>query len=404
MKIIRYLLAYVIPLSLMMTGGCIGDGNNKNITGDEGNTSTLAIEETQVPIAGIHMVIDKSASMKGYFQNQNKMQGAIQSVLGLVPDEKSDIRFSGEKNILKGSTAANILANSKFDKNTDMQALIDECITLGDDSVPVVLVTDGIVSTAQGKNDLPETERKIESLLKHKQTDLSWLILRGEGDYSGTYYIENDRPKSYPKVDLSTEARPFFIIVIGPKPQMRTINEEISKKQNSWKSEWNCEWLAFNTHDNHSTLKFYQPDNTYFDENGKFKTLNDQNAMIPLWFNYPSCLANSVKGLSSKNATLEINGTVIKGWRSAKTENGTIQIDFPGRQLAENLKGDNKLSLSFSTLPDDKWSSDYNSDDDSTIVTDQDQQKRTFKLSSLLTPMREASSNNEVIVSFSFTD
>ncbi len=359
----------------------------------------------------VRVVVDKSGSMKGYF-NQADMQpmmAAIETMRDLGVREGSLQFFGDSKPFPSGSKAASILAASKFDKDTDMSNLISGCIKLGGDTVPVALITDGIVSTPQGKNDLPQMERNIKRTLEEKSTNLGWVIFRGESKYNGTYYVEAQRPVAYPKGTLKADERPFYIVVIGPKAEIRYIVSQAQKNEEDWDKSWDCEWVAFNTHDDHTNLQFFAMDNAYFVEGtGGYKwEKKDQNIKIPLCFYYPTCLHQRVKDLKPSNATLELNGNVIKGWKSSigggKTDR-YVQIDIPGEGLYENLQAENILTLIFSTLPDQKWSEEYSSDDDSTIFTDSDQQEKTYELKSLLKPMGDASSNNEVKVTFKFSE
>ena len=393
-----------------MLNSCGGNKSSSNTRTEEEYTDIIAEESEKQPDE-VRVVVDKSGSMKGYF-NQTDMQSmmaAIETMRNLGVNEGT-LRFFGDsKPFPAGSKSTSILAASKFDKDTDMAHLISGCIALGGDTVPVALITDGIVSTPQGKNDLPQMEGDIKRILDDKSSNLGWVIFRGESTYDGTYYVEAKRPTVYPKGNLKAEERPFYIIVIGPKEDIRYIVSKAREKEEEWDKSWDCEWVAFNTHDNHKNLKFYPMYKVNFTgEPGDYKwNKESQNEKIPLCFKYPQCLKTRVKELKPSNATLELNGNVIKGWKSSISGDKTdryVQIEIPGDGVYENLKEENELILIFSTLPDQKWSEEYSSDDDSNIFTDTDQQEKTYELKSLIKPMADASSNNEVKVTFEFTD
>ena len=291
-----------------------------------------------------------------------------------------------------------------------MANLLSGCIALGGDSVPVALITDGIVSTPQGSNDLPQMEKSISRVLASKNKNLGWAIFRGETPYNGIYYVEAKRPVEYPKVKLVADDRPFYIILIGPKSEVRYMLDRAEKNAKEWDNGWNSKWIAFNVHDDHSSLKFYPQDYTCFQEEsaGEFKYHNkDSKKMVSLSFDYPPCLASRMEHLKSSNAILEINGETVKGWDATvggSKNDGYVQIEIPRDELEVNLAGNNELVLSFGTIDNEEWTTKYNSSDDSSILTDTDEQERSYQLNSLIKPMTESSENTDVIVKFSFED
>lgn len=407
-RFLYLLLGCVAIISVSLYISCITDGVGEEDDGTEVPYNTITEEPIEQPEI-VNILIDNSGSMKGYFNEENMtaMTRAIKSFrsfgknIGTVQFIGDKIPFDESK-----STVATILAKSSFNKDTDMASLVNEAVNFGGDSVPVIILTDGIVSTPQGKNDLAETEDKIERVLMSKGSDLGWMIFRGSGNYNGTYYIEADRPKSYPKINLKTESRPFFGLVIGPKAQIRYIEKDTEEKQVKWENEWNCEWVAFNTHDSHINLQFHRLDNTYFfikDSQYFFKRINgEENEWIPLIFDYPTCLQERVKKLKPSNATLELNGKVIKQWKIEKVDKNTAQIAIKALDFEVPLVNENNLSLSFSTSPENEWIENYSSQNDKGIATDSIEQEKTYELSSLINPMTIASSNTDVNVTFSF--
>lgn len=393
---------------------CGSNGSNRESSGDEsnGSASTEISEEAVTQPEEVKVIIDRSGSMKGYF-NPKDMQAMMQALEDLrrLGKVEGSVQFCGDTKPFSGSKAANILAASKFDKDTDMGSLLKECVNLGGDSIPVALITDGIVSTSLGKNNLPQIEGDLKDILENKNQDLAWILFRGETPYDGAYYIEANRPKAYPKVNLKVEERPFYIVVVGPKPQIRYIVEQAEANEEKWDKNWDCEMMSFNTHDNHSGLQFYADDDTYFKEAEDGKTYifhnKQQNDKIPLIFNCPSCLTERAKKLKPSNATLNLNGTNLKGWTAQLSGSGKdkyVQIDIPGDELILNGNNENVLTLSFNAMPEDEWTKEYSSSDDSAIMTDSEEQERTYQLASLIEPMTSASTNNDVTVTFKYVE
>lgn len=395
-------------ITIAIIEGLDSCGGDKGSQEDNETSSMNIVEESSQEPETIRILIDNSGSMKGYFNEKNMvpMTQAIKNFRALGK-ETGTIQFIGDKKPFDDSksTVASILAQSVFNKDTDMPSLLKEAIQLGGDTVPVIILTDGIVSTSQGQNDIAESEGKIEEVLKSKKSDLGWMIFRGKSNYNGTYYVESERPVKYPKVKLQISQRPFFGIVIGPKDQIRYIEQKTIDNQETWEQNWGCEWIAFNTHDPHLGLKFYAPDNTFFDDKDGVYVLKggiDSNAKINLMFEYPECLKSYIKKLKPSNATLTLNDNTIKEWKMVQANKGNAEISISAEAVELNTDSDNELSLDFSTKPQNEWIETYSSTNDTMIATDSIEQQKTYQLSSLIAPMTSVSSNTDVKVTFKF--
>ncbi|MDE6754203.1 MAG: hypothetical protein K2J82_06295 [Muribaculaceae bacterium] len=399
-------LILTVSVIYVACGGSNGDsGSEDGSTEGDGSQTELAEQPETVKI-----LIDKSGSMKGYF-NSKDMQSMMSAITAMqdLGKEKGSIKFDGDpKPIQAKSNADGILATTNFNKDTDMAKIIENSIEYGGDSIPVAIITDGIVSTPQGKNDIPQMISDIKRALMNKNSNLGWMIFRGESNYDGIYYVESQKPSK--KVNLKISERPFYIILVGPKPQIRYIINKTKENEKKWDEEWECEWLAFNSHDDHSDLKFYVSTNTDFTELGDYYyKLNTSNSekKISLIADIPSCLYDIVKSkkiLQEHGAVVTINGTTISNW-STYFQDNQLTLEVPSNDLQINAgDGETTLTLSFSANPTNKWTHNYSSDDDSNILSDSDQQKRTYQLKSLLEPMSDATKNHEVKITFKYTD
>lgn len=356
------------------------------------------VEETDTAPKQVNVVIDKSASMKGYF-NKADMRPILQVINDLqhAGTKEGTVALLGDKPMQDHATT---LKNaSGFSSDTDMKAIFRQLIKDGD-SMPVAFITDGIFSTANGLLDAPQMVARIKSFLKDKSNHLGVALYRFTTPYDGVYYIEKTRTSGYKDVTLKAENRPFYVIVIGPKGQIRHINNN-----QPFKGEF--ESLFYNVHDDHENLVMYPLDKSVFSgpKDGNYFLVNDGQDKYELAFKFPACLRGVIANLAKSNASLKLNGEALKGWNVALQGGGenvaVLTMKNKNGEFDTDLNEDNELVLEFKTNDEGIWE-EYFSEDDSKILTDVSEQSKTFGLKYLVEAVQDSESNDEVEVVFKF--
>lgn len=350
----------------------------------------------------VNVVIDKSESMKGYFNREN-MLPILTTITNLQNCGKKPgvVRLFGDGPMVNHTSG--LCDASNFSADTDLEAIFKNLIK-GADSIPVAFITDGIISTPNGKNDIPMLMDKIKNLLKGNGK-LGYSIYRLETPFNGVYYIENTRGTgNYQKVNINSEKRPYYVILIGPKKNIRYFNDNNPLKDYTA--------LSFNVHDDEISLPMYPiPDKSIFSgpskQTGEYFLLDDSKGEYQLAFKFPAYIKNCVEKLSASNAKLEINGHELRKWELGLQGDGEnvaiLTIDNKNGDFSGELRDANMLELSFETSNDSEWQAFF-SENDSKIATDINEQSKTFYLKSLIEAFREAQDNEEVKATFRFRD
>lgn len=390
--------AFATTLALNSCGGGSKSGDDDDTV--VGQSS--AKEESDQQPEQVNVVIDKSASMKGYF-NKGEMTPLLNTISEIANSGKKEgsVRFY-EGNAISNYASA-LQGAAGFGKDTDMKAILEKLLTEAD-SVPVAFITDGIVSSKGGSDDFSQMRMEIKRLLE--KADLGYVVYRINSPYKGSYWIEQSRLKNYHSMNISVVNRPLFVILMGPKKEIRylQLNNPIKEK---------FEAMAFNTHDNHENLSMYYSDETVFkEEEGKYTKVGSVEK-YEFGFQFPKCLRERIEKLSPENAKLTLNGTELKKW-TVKLQPGSDNIALlyiPNKGPNESepfdeeaMKEDeSELELEFETADFDLWNG-YHSDDDSHIATDINEQAKTFGLKHLIEAFLDAQDNEEVKVTFKFSN
>lgn len=158
MMVIWAVALSLLTLSLSGCGGTICPGCESSPCVCE-DVEVLFPEETVIQPEKIDVVIDQSASMAGYF-NMQDMRPILQTIntLQQAGKETGTVKFLGGKPI--GNIAGGVLSEKNFSADTDMDNIFKQLVEKGD-SIPVAFITDGIVSTAHGINDIPQMVANI---------------------------------------------------------------------------------------------------------------------------------------------------------------------------------------------------------------------------------------------------
>lgn len=390
--------ALIASLTLNSCGGGSKSGDDDDTVVEQSTTT----EETDQQPEQVNVVIDKSASMKGYF-NKGEMTPLLNTISEIANSGKKEgsVRFY-EGNAISNYASA-LQGAAGFGKDTDMKAILEKLLTEAD-SVPVAFITDGIVSSKGGSDDFSQMRMEIKRLLE--KADLGYVVYRINSPYKGSYWIEQSRLKNYHSKNISVVNRPLFVILMGPKKEIRYL-----RLYNPIKEKF--EAMAFNTHDNHENLTMYYSDNNVFkEEDGKYTKVGSVEK-YEFGFQFPKCLRERIEKLSPENAKLTLNGTELKKW-SVQLQPGADDIallSIPNKGPNESepfdeeatTKDESKLELDFETADFDLWNA-YHSEDDSKIATDISEQSKTFGLKHLIKAFREAQDNEEVKVTFKFSN
>lgn len=391
--------AIAATLALNSCGGGSKSGDDDDTVVEQSSPKEEADQQPEQ----VNVVIDKSASMKGYFN-----KGEMTPLLNTISEIANSGRKEGSVRFYEGNAISNyasaLQGAAGFGKDTDMKAILGKLLTEAD-SVPVAFITDGIVSSKGGSDDFSQMRMEIKRLLE--KADLGYVVYRINSPYKGSYWIEQSRLKNYHSQNISVVNRPLFVILMGRKEAVRYFqnNNPIKEK---------FEAMAFNTHDNHENLTMYYSDNNVFkEEEGHKYTKVGSVEKYEFGFQFPKCLRDRIEKLSPENAKLTLNGTELKKW-TVKLQPGSDNIALlyipnkgPNESApfdeAADTEAESELELEFKTADFNSWNA-YHSDNDSTIATDINEQAKTFGLKYLIEAFREAQDNEEVKVSFKFTN
>lgn len=390
--------ALIASLTLNLCGGGSKSGDDDDTVVEQSTTT----EETDQQPEQVNVVIDKSASMKGYF-NKGEMTPLLNTISEIANSGKKEgsVRFY-EGNAISNYASA-LQGAAGFGKDTDMKAILEKLLTEAD-SVPVAFITDGIVSSKGGSDDFSQMRMEIKRLLE--KADLGYVVYRINSPYKGSYWIEQSRLKNYHSKNISVVNRPLFVILMGPKKEIRYL-----RLYNPIKEKF--EAMAFNTHDNHENLSMYYSDNNVFkEEDGKYTKVGSVEK-YEFGFQFPKCLRDRIEKLSPENAKLTLNGTELKKWtvnlQPGSDNIALLYIPNKGPNESEPFdeeamkEDESELELEFETADFNSWNA-YHSDNDSTIANDINEQAKTFGLKYLIEAFRDAQDNEEVKVSFKFTN
>lgn len=390
--------ALAATLALNSCGGGSKSGDDDDTVVEQSSPTEEADQQPEQ----VNVVIDKSASMKGYF-NKGEMTPLLNTISEIANSGKKEgsVRFY-EGNAISNYASA-LQGAAGFGKDTDMKAILEKLLTEAD-SVPVAFITDGIVSSKGGSDDFSQMRMEIKRLLK--KADLGYVVYRINSPYKGSYWIEQSRLKKYHSENISVVNRPLFVILMGRKEAVRYFqnNNPLSEK---------FEAMAFNTHDSHENLTMYYSDNNVFkEEDGKYTKVGSVEK-YEFGFQFPKCLRERIEKLSPENAKLTLNGTELKKWtvKLQSESDNTALLYIPNKgpnesapfDEAADTEDESELELEFKTADFNSWNA-YHSDNDSTIATDINEQAKTFGLKYLIEAFREAQDNEEVKVTFKFTN
>lgn len=359
---------------------------------------TKVREETDRQPEMVNVIIDKSKSMEGYFE-----PSAVHNILVTVNDLVNSGTRRGTVRLMGDAPMANYASGlqnaSNFGKDTDMKQIMASLMNCGNDTVNA-LVTDGIVSSANGVNDVPQMMSEIESMLKSKK-NFGYAIFRFEAPYNGTYYIESTRTSGYQTVDLDYVARPYFVIMVGDADRVRYLCDNPPFKGG-------YEKLSFNTHGDYTDLRFFPTnDKTVFcgpdSASRHFYLLDDEPGQCDISFRFPASMKARIQTLGPKNANLTLNGQTIKEWKINVDDNqANISITDADDVLELANSSDNALVLKFQWKDTKKWIDDFSSDDDSFIGKSISEQKKTYGLKYLIETFEAADPHPDVVVTLSF--
>lgn len=402
-KLTIYVAIFLGLFAVAMCHSCRTSGEDEK-TDDSQDNTTLVEEKDEKP-KQVNVVIDKSASMKGYFSAGN-MRPLLETIVDIVNSGTNEgtVRFFGDDVI--ENYAKSLKYASGFDKDTDMKPIIDSLLKEAG-RTPVAFITDGIISSEDGMGGVPAMIGAIKRLLE-KNDSVATIIYRVESPYNGEYWVEKSRLNSkYYSESISIEARPFYVILMGPKENIRYFNKNCPIKMNN-------ESMSFNSHDNHENLEMYSSDDNVFSKgNGNEYVKKDTRESYELGFAFPPCLKDRVEKVGPNNASLVLNGDTLKRW-NVKLQSGSDNIALltisnkgandsqPFDEIADAL-GSCILELKFDTPDITEWYR-YHSDDDSKIAANIDEQSKTFGLKDLIEPFYEAQKNKYVKVTFKFTN
>ena len=343
----------------------------------------------------VNVILDQSASMAGYF-NREDMRSILQTINTLQQKGKKTgtVSFLGGKPL--DNIAGGVLSTKNFTADTDMDKIFKKLVEMGD-SIPVAFVTDGIVSTSHGLNDIPQMEANIEKTLKSRNKDLAYGVYQLLAPFDGQYWIEATRGtgKPYRSVNLKTSNRPYYVVVVGPKDKIRWIMNNVNLEK--------AKKIFFNVFDAHENMKIYPTDKDTFTgpKDGYYFLVNTKKDEAELAFKFPNSLASVMKSKPQVTINNEKLDGIIKGGISVDGETAYFEVDVNNLDM-EASDYRNMLVLTYNTTDDLDYWTECSTTDDSKIADNEKEQMKTYGLEYLIKAMVAAQQNTTAKATFKF--
>jgi len=201
------------------------------------NNKVKNVEE-KLKINNINIVLENSASMKGYF-NGNEFKSTVTNLAALfdnLRETKNKYIISNiNYHIFNDKLKLKIFSSNSYDFcNKINNGLIEYCNTTPiDDFLKYIidstknddiyiLVSDFVIDKVQ-ENEIPTLQSKFNVIFNQAvKKNITLTVYRFMTDFSGTYYPSKGTPKIIQNVK-----RPYYIWIIGPNKLVTKITNEI---------------------------------------------------------------------------------------------------------------------------------------------------------------------------------
>lgn len=382
-----------------------GGGGGKVLPNNTLHAIIDSINEPENKPQTAEIYIDASASMKGYFISDSPVfSGLLANLVGMLDNKK--VFFVDETQPRTGmvTTLISDLKNQPNKPISNFDKLLADMCHKVDTGKVVFLVTDGIMSvgktTPKALQELGYAVRdslkgfdgaialyKFESEFK---SDMNYQPRSGAKTMRVCYYTMNDTP-----TEVSITNRPYYVFAIGTKENIRALaNNNLGAKEEIY--------FGIHDQDGHSTNRQSEDINCQ---------LEDLYKPIVLNATLPQCLVSLGKDYFDQNTEVYLNGDELVPPsaynNSIIDETGDINIVISldaqsGLALVANpTTGYVEFTVKVRNQIPKAWEN-LNSDDDSNIANDIDEQKRTYGLLTMLKGIKEALEKDEYLLEIQF--
>lgn len=241
------LLAFTFCCAVLFSS-CDNDRDHDKIPDDKDKCPDVAAGNTKdgcpvkLPeLSGVHLFIETSASMGGYFNNSTEYKTVVTDLASKVAnfDKPLDVWLVADSlNKFKGSVAdfTNQIATTKIanQKSSELDKIFDEIARKTDSTEVSIFLSDCILSfpAKDVKKDWELNRTNASSTLKnHIYTTFSALKKRGQAasvyafksKFHGTYYDYHNV-----KTKLNGDMRPFYVWVIGSTRMLADFDKRLA--------------------------------------------------------------------------------------------------------------------------------------------------------------------------------
>ena len=399
----RILFYFTMLFAAFAINSCNGSSEQPVINPDDEKQNVsrqLEDGETASAPTSLRIHIDNSGSMRGYTEwQQTNFVTAISDIASL---EGASVRMWGNDKIIVGNMATALEKNNFSGADTPFPTIFKTMVgNIDTTDCLEVIVTDGIISLKR------EDQKNIEASLGQIKNEIRdalksvpgmavcvWRLTSGYSNNKGgrDLYFTKQPGRS---VKLKEVQRPFFVIAVGKRANIQWLIDEISSKKETMTAMSGAEYLAFGIHDHTTSLKLSS--SKYF-KNNKLTAMSGSFKVSP---DLPECLFDNMTAEEiQQGLELLVNGekddnfsATVKGHR----------LEFKCKSIGKIKKPKNTVTIQLKNTLPDKWLRDYNSDDDTSIKEDIEQQSRTYALATLLRGIYEATDAGKMLIDAKLT-
>lgn len=401
-KILIGAVALIVNLVLLSNLTSCTSKNKYDVNNEwEDNTVTAwfsKVDEKSKAPDSSRIYLEVSYSMKGYYVgDKTKMTNVVTDIKNL--DSKNTKLFFWGNEIEKQGHVHDVIksaAKSETGENTSTfhDKFANMIETVKSTKGLTYLVTDGIMSLGKpGKNMesyIKELKGKISSVFKDKD-DIAVAIYRHIGDFDGEYTNCMEQSKIY------TMERPFYVIAIGKKANIRWLQQQNLNAENS---------LFIGTHDYDGHLDSARLERVDSNNKERILPLYNQEDNTKDFVVFSLKMTESLKGIKSESIKLLTKGEEIPATNvTIDVESDRIKAtlnDYKYQVEDKSENGEQYKSVTMiglvNTTKYAKWDSDYNCDSD---IQGPDS-TTTFGLKSLIKGIKEGLEPNDTLFKANF--
>lgn len=392
----------------------------------------------------INVFVENSASMDGYLNDSStQFRNSIYSLLTrlklFVENDSLNLHFINKESQLQFGNASNndierfkdMLNPNDFRKislgnrgETDMKDLMEKILNNVNDSHLSVFIIDGVFSPGNKYNKKDSallhqylTEQKIgitsvfERKLNQQKSDLSAIVLQMKAGFQGIYYFPDDTRINF----VEKIERPYYIWLIGTNYQIEEILS--SKRLDEIDGGYQNKWILKTPTNTHPNFKIqYSPKIGSFDAKDLAKGIiqkarvskNNQNKGrfgFNVAVDFSKYLKDEAYFLDENNYKLSNVDYHLTIQKIKDKDNPALGGYTHILKLeTENLRDEELKIELLEKVP--QWINNSSSINDSKILTDKNEQAKTFGLQYLMEGVGDAfypSTKENIISSFKIT-